>query len=373
MTEKWTPEEEERLRRALRKEAAGVYPSPGGLERILSRTRRQRGWTMALRNPAVLGVAAAMITAVAVIGVGAAVLRGPADDTAAPGPDATTSSSPATDESPDSEPTSGETDEPVTSPPTTDEPTRPPTTQEPGNGFSGAVPVYFVTDTRAGVRLAREWMHVESQRNAMEEALTRMVAKPRVPAYDTLWNPATQVRSVEVGDGTIKVDLATPASPVVVGNAELAVQQLVYTATAAASLVDRDYGSLPVRILVDGDQVAEIGGADVSDVLRRAAPLDVRQLVQLNQPSQGETVRSPVRVSGDAAVFEANLLWELRQDGRVVDSGNEMTLEGQTFSVFDFELDLEPGEYTIVIFEDDASDGEGGEPMSDARDFTVAE
>jgi hypothetical protein len=108
-------------------------------------------------------------------------------------------------------------------------------------------------------------------------------------------------------------------------------------------------------------------------VLRRAAPLDVRQLVQLNEPSQGATVRSPVRVSGDAAVFEATLVWELRQDGRVVDSGFDNTRDGQRFSEFEFELELDPGEYSIVITEDDASDGEGGEPMSDERTFTVVE
>jgi hypothetical protein len=78
-------------------------------------------------------------------------------------------------------------------------------------------------------------------------------------------------------------------------------------------------------------------------------------------------------VSGDAAVFEATLVWELRQDGRVVDSGFDTTLDGQRFSEFKFELELEPGEYTVVIIEDDPSDGEGGEPMSDERTFTVVE
>jgi hypothetical protein len=194
-----------------------------------------------------------------------------------------------------------------------------------------------------------------------------------VPQYDTLWNAATQVRSVEVGDGAINVDLGLSGTPIIRGEPETAIQQLVYTATAAASLVDRDYGSLPVRILVDGEPVDDLGGVDVSEVLRRAAPLDVRQLVQLNEPSQGATVRSPVRVSGDAAVFEATLVWELRQDGRVVDSGFDNTREGQRFSEFDFELALEPGEYSIVITEGDASDGEGGEPMSDERTFTVVE
>jgi len=374
MTEKWTPEDEERLRRALQQEAAKVYPSPGGLERILERSRRSR-WSVEWRNPALLGVAVAAATAIAAIGIGSAVLRDPSDNVLAPGEVATTSSPVATSEpaSPSAEPTQNTTDTPITSEPATDEPSRPPVTQEPEPGFAGAVPVYFVNDTRAGLRLAREWIPVDSPRNAVEEAVTRMIARPPVPQYDTLWNAATQVRSVEVGGGAIYVDLGLSGAPIIRGEPETAIQQLVYTATAAASLVDRDFGSLPVRILVDGEPVDDLGGVDVSEVLRRAAPLDVRQLVQLNEPSQGATVRSPVRVSGDAAVFEATLVWELRQDGRVVDSGFDNTRDGQRFSEFEFELELEPGEYSIVITEDDASDGEGGEPMSDERTFTVVE
>ncbi|HEU4540102.1 MAG TPA: Gmad2 immunoglobulin-like domain-containing protein [Jiangellaceae bacterium] len=375
MTEKWTPEDEDRLRRALEQEAAKVYPSPGGLERILNRARQPR-WTMAWRSPAVLGMVAAVVTAVAVLGVGAVTLRDQgSSDEAGQGLAPATSSAPVTSEpvSPSPEATKDDTDEPVTSHPTSKEPSRPPVTQQRESGFTGAVPVYFVNDTRAGFRLAREWIPVESQRNAIEEAVSRMIAKPPVPDYDTLWDPATEVRSVEVRDGAIEVDLALPGAPIVHGDADLAIQQLVYTATAAASLVDSDYGSLPVRILVEGEQVDELDGVDVSDVLRRHAPLDVRQLVQLNEPSQNATVRSPVRVSGDAAVFEATIVWELRQDGSVVDSGFENTQEGQRFSEFSFELELEPGEYTIVITEDDVSGGEGGEPMSDERTFTVVE
>jgi spore germination protein GerM len=374
MTEKWTPDDEERLRRALEQEAAKVYPSPGGLERILDRTRQSR-WSVAWRNPALLGAAVAAATAVAAIGIGTGVLRDPSDNVLGPGEAPTASSPVATSEpaSPTSEPTQNTTDTPIMSEPATDEPSRPPVTQAPEPGFVGAVPVYFVNDTRAGLRLAREWIPVDTPRNAIEEAVTRMIAKPPVPRYDTLWNPATQVRSVEVRDGAINVDLEASGTPIIRGEPEIAIQQLVYTATAAASLVDRDYGSMPVRIFVDGEPVDELGGVDVSEALRRAAPLDVRQLVQLNEPSQGATVSSPVRVSGDAAVFEATLVWELRKDGRVVDSGFDNTREGQRFSEFDFELELEPGEYTIVITEDDPSDGEGGEPMTDERTFTVVE
>lgn len=373
MTEKWTPEEEERLRRALQQEAAKVYPSPGGLESILARTRKPR-WTMLWQNPAVIGVAVAAVTAVAAVGIGVAVLRDPGQNVAGPGVVPTTSSAPVTSEPgpPSSSPIPTPTDEPETASPQTQEPS-PAHSESPEEGFTGAVPVYFVADTRAGLRLAREWIPVDSPHNAIETAIVRMIDRPPVQAYETLWNPSAKLRSAQVRDGVIRVDLSVSGTPFR-GAGDLAIQQLVYTATAAASLVDREFGTLPVQVLVDGEEVDQLDGVDVSDLLRRAAPLDVRQLVQLNTPSEGATVRSPVQVTGDAAVFEATLLWELRQDGRVIGSGFTNTGEGQRFSDFSFELDLAPGEYTVVITEDDPSGGqEGGEPMSDERTFTVVE
>jgi len=56
--------------------------------------------------------------------------------------------------------------------------------------------------------------------------------------------------------------------------------------------------------------------------------------VQIDWPREGATVPSPVRVTGDAAVFEANLPWR-------------------------------------VVAEDDPSGGEGGPLMTDSRTITV--
>ena len=79
----------------------------------------------------------------------------------------------------------------------------------------------------------------------------------------------------------------------------------------------------------------------------RADPLGVRVLVGIDDPAEGATLRSPVRVSGEAAVFEATLLWEVRRDGAVVRSGFTSTAEGQRFAPYAFSLDLPPGDYEI--------------------------
>ncbi|MFW6034312.1 MAG: Gmad2 immunoglobulin-like domain-containing protein [bacterium] len=377
MSENWTPEDEDRLRRALHDEVSHVMPSSGGLERIMARTRQESPRPWWLPGPAVIGVAAALLAAIAVIGVSLTVLRGP-DETVTAGTADSPSESTA-DPSPTTTPEALDTTlepapEPDSPAPTTS--SRPPApTQEAGTAFSGAVAVYYLTDTPAGPRLVREWRHLADVRDAATAALRLMLEEPRVDGYRTPWWPDTEVRSVRVGDESIDVDLSLPARtpvPTPSEDNQLAVQQLVYTATAAASIVgDEDDGSLPVRILVDGEQVDRLWGVDVSEPLTRAPADSVRQFVQLNEPAEGAEVTSPVEVSGEALVFEATLLWEVRQDGEVVAEDSTMTEEGLAFSPFGFEVDLDPGEYTLIVREVDVSDGEGREPMTDERSFTV--
>lgn len=378
MTEKWTPEDEERLRRALHGEAAKIVPAPGGLDRILARTRSTPAWVLRLRSPAVLGMAAAALTAIAVVGAGFAVLRGPSDFTATPGVDVTTTApqTPSPEPAPTPEPTDEPTPEvePYTAPPEPPptSPASPP--EEPAVGFTGAVPVYYVAETSDGLRLAREWRRVESEHSAAEAAVDLLFEPSNIPGYESLWNEDSEVRSVDVRQGAIEVDLSLPPGPepIPATHAALAVQQLVYTATGAVSVAGGD-GSLPVRVLVEGGQVGQLAGADLAAAVGRADPLDVRMLVQLNDPYQGQSTTSPVRVSGDAAVFEATVEWEVRQDGEVVADGFATTAEAFRFTEFAFEVDLPPGEYAVVVSESDPAGGEGRAPMSDSRTFVVTD
>ncbi len=376
MSENWTPQDEDRLRRALLDEAAQVVPSSGGLERILARTRRERPRLWWLPSPAVLGVAGALLAAVAVIGGGLAMLgdsegavtadAGRASVPTTPAPSPTTTSATA---DPTREPAPGSESSAPSAAHSAPIPSR-----ESAGTFSGAVAVYYLTDTSAGPRLVREWRHLSGVHDAPTTAVELMLGEPKVRDYRTPWDPETTVRSVRVGDDAIDVDLSLPDRPLALQpqEAELAIQQLVYTVTAAASVAEGpDEGSLPVRIRVDGDRVDQLLGVDVSEALTRAPAVEVRQLVQLNDPSEGAEVSSPVQVRGEALVFEANVHWEIQQNGEVVAEGNAPTADGLILSEFSFEVELDPGEYTLVIREEDASGGEGLAPMTDERRFTV--
>lgn len=386
--EQWGPEEEERLRRALQDEAARVHPSPDGLDRILARTRASR-WTTWRRNPAVLGLVAASAVAVLVVGAVLTMMREPPDESTtslADAPLATTSPdrspSPTPTPAPQrAEPTAppepAEPDVETLDPPLTEEaPEQPPEPHpdEPPPGV--AVPVYYLSEAPDGLRLAREWRHAETTGSPAEQALALLFGEAETDGYVSPWDPATEVTSVRVGSGLITVDLAAPdGTPLLPGeHADLAVQGLVYTVTGAVSATTDIDRALPVRILVDGERAVadRLGaGVDLSGPVSRAPALEVRKLVQVNDPAHGATVRSPVQVTGEAAAFEATVVWEVLRDGEVVDEGHTTAEECCRFARFSFDLDLEPGTYTLAVSDTDPSDGEGPGPTTDTRTFSV--
>jgi len=269
--------------------------------------------------------------------------------------------------------TTGTGDEPTTSPSVTPSvtasvtPSPSPTTTP--TSAPAVVPAYFMIDTRNGLRLAREQRTVTGS-DPVRAAVETMIAGPIDPDYATTWNPATRVLGTSRVDGAIVVDLSADARTANVGSegAALMIQQLVYTATGAAG-----EPASPVLLRIDGKPAGELWGVVSWDApVTREDPISVRLLVQIDTPAEGATTASPLHVTGEAAVFEAVLHWAVLDAGGVeVSSGVTMTAEGQTFAPYAFEVELTPGAYTVVITEDDPSDGAGGTPMSDSRAVTV--
>ena len=244
-----------------------------------------------------------------------------------------------------------------------------PTPTTTSTGPAVDVPAYYLIDTRTGFRLARE-IRVVRTSDEVRSAVEAMIAGPTDPDYSSTWNPTTTVLDVRQTAGTIVVDLSADARTANVGSAgaALMIQQLVYTVTDAAG-----QPAAPVMVTIDGSPAGELWGAVAWDApVTREDPLDVRLLVQIDHPAEGAVSATPVTVSGDAAVFEATLMWKvLDSRGTTVRSGSTMTSEGQTFAPYSFAVALDPGTYTVVVTEEDPSGGEGGTPMSDSRTVTV--
>jgi len=269
----------------------------------------------------------------------------------------------------------GSADQPepsASAPVATEEPEETPTatpTETPA-GETVTASIYYPLDTRTGFRLGREAREVPAA-DALVGAVETMVAGPLDPDYGAVWNAATDVQGVSgVVGGVVTVDLSADARTANVGSAlaGLMIQQLVYTVTDAA----RD-PSLAVLLTIDGEPAGELWGAVTWDApVTRDDPNSVRIFVQIDNLTEGATVSSPVTVSGEACAFEANVPWKvLDANGAEVASGATQTSEGQTFAPYSFEVELDPGTYTVVVTEDDPSDGEGGTSMSDSRRITV--
>lgn len=274
-------------------------------------------------------------------------LAGCVTDDVDPAPEPASSATSQPTQSPSPEPSSGETNVPAI-----------------------AVPVYYAIDTGTDLKLVREF---RSLPDAGDPALTAagavLAGEPLDPDYQGLWDPAGRVLATRQADGVIEVDLSAAATVVTTGSqgAELAVQALVYAVTGALQSDD------PVRILVEGEPVEELFGVvDTREPISRRDPLDVRLLVQINDPNNGDVVGPVVTVSGEAAAFEANVPWRVETpDGTEVQTGFATTSEGQTFAPFSFDVTLDSGTYLVVISEDDPSGGEGRPPTSDSREITV--
>ena len=250
-------------------------------------------------------------------------------------------------------------------------PTGPPTGDTVGQ--QRAVPLYYVTDTPAGPRLAREFRRLpvgDDPAAAASAAVTALLAAPSgtVPGHRNPW-PAGSALAAPVthADGVVTVDLAPRTAQTAPPDPVLAVQQLVYTVTGALGTAD------PVQLRVAGASVPRLweDGVVTGLPIARADPLGIRVLVGIDDPAEGAELTSPVRVTGEAAVFEATLRWEVRRDGAVIRSGTASTAEGQTFSPYSFSVPLPPGDYEVRVAEDDPSDGAGRPVMTDTRRITV--
>ena len=147
--------------------------------------------------------------------------------------------------------------------------------------------------------------------------------------------------------------------------AQLAVQSLVWTADAAAP------GSGPVSFTVDGAPATEVLGIDTSAPVERASADSVLAVVAIATPTEGAVVPTRFEVTGQAATFEANVVWELKRGEEVVRQGFTTARECCALSPYSFEVTAVPGDYTLVVHDTDESDGEGIGTSADTKRITV--
>ncbi|MGH3443836.1 MAG: Gmad2 immunoglobulin-like domain-containing protein [Nocardioidaceae bacterium] len=243
-------------------------------------------------------------------------------------------------------------------------------------GQEMTVPVYYPGDTPNGIRLYREF-HKVTTTDGLTAALSLAVgraadggsSKPSDPDYSAPWPSGTTIEGVGHGNDQITVNLGGPAlaqrpAGMSEATAKIAIQQLVYTATAASQQ------TVPVRFLIDGNAATTLLGVDVSPSVKRGDSFKVLALVWISSPGEGAHVSSPFTVTGVGALFEANAVWELKQGGKVVKQGHTTAEQCCTMAPYSFKVSAPPGDYTLVVHDSDAS-GSGRATPQDTKDITV--
>ncbi|HET9657997.1 MAG TPA: Gmad2 immunoglobulin-like domain-containing protein [Kineosporiaceae bacterium] len=232
--------------------------------------------------------------------------------------------------------------------------------------------VYWVTGSANRALLARELRSVTDYGDPLLSAVQAVLReRPLDPDYATPWRPATSVQVRSAGDGITVVlspdAFAAPGiSPAVAG---AAVQQLVWTVTAAAQ---RD---VPVTLQATGATGYRAWG---SVVLGQPVRRDVgaRAAVWIDTPLEASSQPGTVRVSGQGAAFEATYRWQVSQDGHAVASGvaaGTASGPGTGWSTFSVDVLLPPGSYQLTVTAENPGQAEQppGWTWPDTRSFRV--
>ena len=318
------------------------------------------------------GRSARVATAVAIVLVSVSACGGgnstPPSSTTSPSSSSSTTSEPT--------PPSTSSTTPTTTTPTTTTPTTTtPTSTTPAVTILKSIPVYYIAESQRSFKLYREFRAVPDTGGAVASAVSAMTRlAPLDPDYTTPWRPASRIAVSQTGDN-IAVDLSADAfSNTNVGSelAATAIQQLVYTATAAAA--QRRTPATTVTITRDGKAADVWGVLRIGSPTKRAPMADVQAQAWVTSPQDGDARKAgKVTFTGFGTSFEATFGWVVRTAaGTLVARGSAMGGDGTGgFGSLSFSAQLSPGTYTVTLSTDDPSGGAGNGPATDDKTFTV--
>jgi hypothetical protein len=227
------------------------------------------------------------------------------------------------------------------------------------NAVEDGIPVkfFFVSDTPRGFKLFSEiqsWTAADDMNFQVVSDLVTGKVIPLDPEYVNLWGSTNSVNSVGIADSVATVDLGEISLNVGAEGEQRAIDQIVWTLTEFAPEVKS------VAFTVNGTTVESFAGhVDTTATFERAFDYEVLNPIQISSINQGAELTSPVTISGQACTFEANVVWKLSQDGKVVQEGFTTASSGCPerggWSIAF--ADLAPGNYRIEALEYSAEDG----------------
>ncbi len=245
--------------------------------------------------------------------------------------------------------------------------------------MASQTPLYWLGESGQSVYLYREFRQSESRGDPITTAVSAMTAQePLDEDYFNPWAPASSVGASISAKNVITVDISADAfeQSLDEGVARRAVQQLVYTATAAAasSGLSAENQQMQVVILVDGRTGYEaFGHVPLGEPMVRddalAAP------VWIIDPQEGSILdTSKVAIKGRGVARNGTLGWEIeaRSDkaGSAGYSAGSVALDGggANAGLFTFSVTLPPGNYELRVFQ---GDPQGDQNYADSKEFRV--
>ncbi|MGO4584221.1 GerMN domain-containing protein [Arthrobacter sp. 2RAF6] len=244
---------------------------------------------------------------------------------------------------------------------------------------SNKIPVYWIGRSDTDTFLYREFRDNPGNENPITTALRIMMSqKPFDHDFFTPWqNPGSLATSIS-GKNVVTVDVSRDAfnSNLDAGMAQRAVQELVYTATAAAAssgLIDSGQ-QIKVTILVDGhtDYMA-FGQVKLGDPMVRDASMVAP--VWIIDPQEDLTLPAgPVKFNGRSTDPSKKLHWQILRENSNGDKSSY--LAGQTTAstvpgqggTFSLTVGLGAGRYELRVSLLGANDAD---VATDTRSFTV--
>lgn len=234
---------------------------------------------------------------------------------------------------------------------------------------------YFVGETANGFRLFKEVHEVSDIENDLgsDKGLNALVMliDGQLPPFDgdhkTLWNNGTKLNSLTRDGATATVDLKLGRISFGAETEMRAIDQIVWT------LISNDPTITSVIILVDGKPIESLAGhVDTTQPFTATDDGQVLASVWIDQLDDSE-LSNPIVMTGSACTFEANVPWELFQNGDLIDTGaTTATLACPDHSAWSIELgELPAGDYTLRVFDVSAEDGRL--LTEDTKDFTVSD
>lgn len=223
------------------------------------------------------------------------------------------------------------------------------------------LPIYWLENTDLGVYLYREYATKNVTGEPIGDSISYLLnEKPANAQWYTHLKPSAEVGVSMNKDNAITLDLPAKVFSAKLdrGLSERTVQQLVFTATAAASNAGLLIGTLPpkVKILVDGRANATVfGDLVLADSYQRDP--NFMAPIWIIDPQYGATHKAGrVKLNGRTADFNAGVYYSLESKDKngkmtVLTASDQIQPESiKTDGAFSFTRQLGVGSYKLTIW-----------------------